>query len=113
MSMPSSSELVATTQRRRPLLRSSSISARCSLETEPWCARARTVAAPVVAPDAMTIAGAPPPTRSLRGGSRPGSVRCSWISLSRAVRRSARRRELANTMVVRLVSMRSTIDAST
>ena len=71
------------------------------------------VAAPVVAPDAMTIAGAPPPTRSLRGGSRPGSVRCSWISLSRAVRRSARRRELANTMVVRLVSMRSTIEAST
>ena len=31
MSMPSSSELVATTQRRRPLLRSSSMIARCSL----------------------------------------------------------------------------------
>ena len=41
MSMPSSSELVATTHRSRPDLRSSSMVARCSLDTDPWCARAR------------------------------------------------------------------------
>ena len=35
MSMPSSSELVATTHRSRPDFRSSSTRARCSLETEP------------------------------------------------------------------------------
>ena len=42
MSMPSSRLLVATTQGSRPRLRSSSISARCSLETEPWWALAMT-----------------------------------------------------------------------
>ena len=42
MSMPSSRLLVATTQGSRPRLRSSSISARCSLETEPWWALAIT-----------------------------------------------------------------------
>ncbi len=46
MSMPSSRLEVATTQGSRPRLRSSSISARCSLETEPWCARAMTGSAP-------------------------------------------------------------------
>jgi hypothetical protein len=40
MSMPSSSELVATTAGSRPALRSSSISTRCSRLTEPWWARA-------------------------------------------------------------------------
>ncbi len=39
MSMPSSRLLVATTAGSRPDLRSSSMSARCSLLTEPWCAR--------------------------------------------------------------------------
>ena len=46
MSMPSSRLEVATTQGSRPRLRSSSMSARCSLETEPWWARAITVRAP-------------------------------------------------------------------
>ncbi|CAH0252558.1 hypothetical protein SRABI26_03184 [Arthrobacter sp. Bi26] len=50
MSMPSSSEDVATTQRRRPDFRSSSIKARWSLDTEPWCARASTGSAPAVLP---------------------------------------------------------------
>src|SRR5262245_24812878 len=40
MSMPSSSELVATTAGRRPALRSSSMTLRCSRLTEPWWARA-------------------------------------------------------------------------
>ncbi len=42
MSMPSSRLDVATTQGSRPRLRSSSIRARCSLETDPWWARAIT-----------------------------------------------------------------------
>ena len=50
MSMPSSSEDVATTQRSRPDFRSSSIRARWSLDTEPWCARASTGSAPAVLP---------------------------------------------------------------
>ena len=50
MSMPSSSEEVATTQRSRPDFRSSSIRARWSLETEPWWARASTGSAPAVLP---------------------------------------------------------------
>ncbi len=50
MSMPSSKDEVATTQRRRPDLRSSSMSARWSLETEPWWARASRGSAPAVLP---------------------------------------------------------------
>ncbi|BAS14513.1 hypothetical protein AHiyo8_28160 [Arthrobacter sp. Hiyo8] len=50
MSMPSSRDDVATTHRSRPDLRSSSMSARWSLDTEPWCARARTGSAPLVLP---------------------------------------------------------------
>ena len=46
MSMPSSRLEVATTAGSRPALRSSSTSARCSLETEPWWARAMTGGAP-------------------------------------------------------------------
>ena len=42
MSMPSSSEAVATTQRSSPALRARSTARRCSLETEPWWARAMT-----------------------------------------------------------------------
>src|SRR6266545_1328218 len=66
MSMPSSSELVATTARSLPALRSSSIWTRCSRLTDPWCARAM---------------------------SSPAS------SFSLAQSRSARRRELVNTIV--------------
>ena len=58
MSMPSSRLLVATTAGSRPRLRSSSISARCSLDTEPWWALAITVSAPGWRPDwAMISAG--------------------------------------------------------
>ncbi|OUD95292.1 hypothetical protein CMMCAS05_02365 [Clavibacter michiganensis subsp. michiganensis] len=58
MSMPSSRLEVATTQRRRPDFRSSSMRARCSLETDPWCALASTGSAPSVLPAcAMTSAG--------------------------------------------------------
>ena len=51
MSMPSSRLEVATTAGSRPALRSSSTSARCSLETEPWWARAMTAGAPWAAPE--------------------------------------------------------------
>ncbi len=46
MSMPSSRLDVATTAGSRPAFRSSSTWARCSLDTEPWCARAMTAGAP-------------------------------------------------------------------
>ncbi len=51
MSMPSSRLEVATTAGSRPALRSSSTRARCSLETEPWWARAMTCGAPWAAPE--------------------------------------------------------------
>ncbi len=58
MSMPSSRLLVATTAGRRPDFSSSSMVARCSLLTEPWCARASTAGAPADCPDwAITWAG--------------------------------------------------------
>jgi hypothetical protein len=79
MSMPSSSELVATTAGSRPALRSSSISVRCSRLTEPWWARASSVSA---------------------------------SSLRLAHSRSARRRELANTMVERWARISSTSRSS-
>ena len=114
MSMPSSRELVATTQRSRPDLRSSSIWARCSFDTDPWCARASngtsetcvaSFAAPVI-PDppiicAGNFSGATPVTIS------------SWSSFMDAVSRSASRRELANTIVERCCSTCSTIARST
>ena len=46
MSMPSSRLEVATTAGSRPAFRSSSTWDRCSLETEPWCARAISGGAP-------------------------------------------------------------------
>ena len=46
--------------------------------------------------------------RAGAGGSEPGSVSSAWISLSRAVSRSARRRELTNTIVERCAVTRST-----
>ena len=108
MSMPSSRLLVATTEGSRPRLRSSSISARCSLETEPWWAFAITASAPVRCPGlrhdlrglALSPAARPP-------------ARVVAISLSRAVSRSARRRELAKTIVERCCSMRSATCSST
>ncbi|CAM5362739.1 hypothetical protein STANM309S_04601 [Streptomyces tanashiensis] len=46
MSMPSSKLEVATTAGSRPAFRSSSTWARCSFDTEPWWARARSGGAP-------------------------------------------------------------------
>ena len=51
MSMPSSRLLVATTAGSRPRLRSSSMMARCSFDTEPWWALAMIASAPALAPD--------------------------------------------------------------
>ncbi len=45
MSMPSSSEEVATIARRRPSFNASSTSVRCSRASEPWCARTRSSSA--------------------------------------------------------------------
>ncbi len=61
MSMPNSRLEVATTAGSRPAFRSSSTSARCSLDTDPWCARASSGGAPRAAPDwAMISAGGLP-----------------------------------------------------
>ena len=82
--------------------------ARCSLETEPWWALAMTTSAPALAPDwAMIWAGGLP----VSGRSPP--ARLVAISLSRAVSRSASRRELAKTIVERCCSTRSTTCSST
>ncbi len=70
--------------------------ARCSLDTEPWWALAMTGAAAYDAPDcAITWAG------GATSVSTSTPARSAAISLSRAVSRSARRRELAKTMVER------------
>lgn len=108
MSMPSSRLEVATTAGSRPAFKSSSTSARCSLDTEPWWARAISGGAPWAAPDwAMISAGGGP------SGSGPPVARSYAISLSRLHRRSARRRELAKTMVDRWAWTRSAIRSST
>ena len=98
MSMPSSSELVATTARREPSLSICSVRARSSLDTEPWWARAMTGGAePAVSAATMIWAGG----RRRSGASDSGSWISAWISLSRLVSRSAERRELTNTRVER------------
>ncbi len=121
MSMPSSRLLVATTQGRRPRLRSSSISSRCSRETEPWCARAITMAVSSSPLErawpawAITCAGGRAgacPASSSALSSPRAAARSVATSLSRAVSRSARRRELANTIVERCCSTRSTTRSS-
>ena len=95
MSMPSSMELVATTAGNRPAFRSSSMDRRRSFETDPWWARAITVS-----------------SRASADWS-DSSARCAAASLSRAVRRSASRRELTNTMVDRCVVMMSRTRSAT
>ena len=98
MSMPSSRELVATTQRSSPDFSAASTWARCSLLTEPWCARAMTSGAPRPAPDcAMICAGG----RAGIGGSVAGSCSSAHNSFSRAVSRSAVRLPLVKTSVER------------
>ena len=110
ISMPSSSDDVATTARRLPDLSASSIIARRSLDTDPWCAIASSGGAPRVTSDGtMICAGG----RAGGCGSEPGAVSSAWISLSRAVSRSARRRELTNTIVERCAVTRSTTCRST
>ena len=101
---------MATTAGSRPALSSSSTGARCSLDTEPWWARAISAA---------RAARAPGLGHDLRPAERAGRAarspvaRSSAISLSRAVNRSASRRELANTIVDRCCSIRSRIRSST
>ena len=108
MSMPSSSELVATTAGSRPDFSSSSTSARCDRETEPWWALARIGSAPAASPEPPGACGGHTELGRLAAPSRS-----PWISFSRAVSRSARRRELANTIVERCSPIRSTMRSST
>ncbi len=125
MSMPSSRLDVATTQRSRPDFRSSSTSARCSLLTEPWWARASTGRAPAGdarcarRPRPAVAARAAAVGRSVGRNPSPAATatgsacRSAQISLSRAVSRSASRREFANTIVDRCSSTSSRIASST
>jgi hypothetical protein len=116
--------------------------ARWSLDTDPWWARASTGTAPVVCPDEPIISAGGrvccgtgawadarpgdcprPPGNPTSSGDAPAgtrtpspaaaTTRSSWISFSRAVRRSANRREFANTIVDRCSSIRSTTRSST
>ncbi len=108
MSMPSSRLEVATTAGRRPALRSSSTRARCSLDTEPWWARAMTGGAPWAAPE-------PPISSAGAWSSSSGRpvARSYAISFRRLHRRSARRREFAKTIVEWWAWIRSVIRSST
>ncbi len=114
MSMPSSSELVATTAGSRPALSSLSVRVRSARLIEPWCARARIVAAsrvstPTEAPDwACTDAGCRAP-----GSGSSSPERSAQTSFMRDVRRSAPRRELVKTSVDRWSATRSTTRSST
>lgn len=108
MSIPSSRLDVATTAGSRPAFRSSSTWARCSLDTEPWCARASRAGAPLAAPDsAITSAG------ECASGMTSPVARSYAISFSLLHRRSARRRELAKTIVERCAWTRSAMRSST
>ncbi len=101
MSMPSSRLEVATTQGSRPLLSSSSTSVRCSRDIEPWWAFATVGSAPPPMPDCPT-ASAGKASRSCTSPSTSSpSTSSAASSLSRAVSRSASRRELENTIVDR------------
>ena len=109
MSMPSSSDDVATTAGSRPALSSSSTMSRCSRDTEPWCALATTIS-PAGCPEpdwAISCAG------GLLADCRAMPARSLASSLSRAVSRSASRREFANTIVDRCASIRSSTRSST
>ncbi len=100
---------MATTAGSRPAFRSSSTRARCSRDTEPWCARATTMSPVGCADPACAIICAGGGT--VVEGAMP--ARSVASSLSRAVSRSARRRELANTIVERCGSTRSSTRSST
>ena len=114
MSMPSSSELVATTAGSRPALSSDSVRVRSARLIEPWCARARMVAAsrvsmPTAVPDCAGTCAA----RSVAGSGTSSPDRSAHTSFIRAVSRSAPRRELVNTSVERCAATRSTTRSST
>jgi hypothetical protein len=98
--------LVATTQRSVPDFSSSSTWARCSFDTEPWCAFASTGGR----------AGGRSGLRHHGGGHGRSAGRAEPLGVDLVeppVSRSARRRELANTIVERCASTRSTIASST
>ena len=113
---PCRSRAPATTSRRpraagRSSARPRSATAARATPTRgaPWRARpARRAAAPDCA---ITWAAGPDRSASSRSSTAP--CRSAWISLSRAVSRSASRRELANTMVDRCAVTRSTTRSST
>ena len=110
MSMPSSRLEVATTAGSRPALSASSISARCSLLTEPWWARASGGRVP---PRTAALSRpAPSPRRAGAPRSAASAVGPASISLSREHSRSAVRREFANTIVERCVVTSSTTRSS-
>ena len=89
MSMPSSSDEVATMARRSPRFNWSSMTTRCSRASDPWCAL---TSSSTINPDsASTMPGTPSSTAS---------------SLSLAASRSAARRALQKMIVVRLARMR-------
>ena len=89
MSMPSSSDDVATIARSSPRLSWSSITTRCSRASEPWCALT----------SSSTI-------RPVSGSTMPGTPSSTASSLSFAARRSAARRALQKMIVDRLARMR-------
>jgi hypothetical protein len=96
-------------RRQPPALRSSSMSARCSLLTRAVVGAGEHGGAP------RRLPAAPSP-RPAAAAARASAGRRSAprdISLSRAVSRSASRRELANTIVERCASIRSTMRSST
>ena len=113
MSMPSSRLEVATTAGSRPALSASSISARSSLDTEPWWARASSAGAPAAAPACAIISAGRPSPASAQLRLLGGLARSAASSLSRPHSRSASRRELANTIVDRCASIRSSTRSST
>ena len=100
--------LVATTQGRRPRLRSSSMIARCSLDTDPAGLGDDGLGAAALAGLRHHLGGrlaalrwSRRPPRRDPGPAPPVAARSAAISLRRAVSRSASRRELAKTIVER------------
>ena len=114
MSMPSSSEDVATTQGSSPAFSSRSTCRRFSFDTEPWWAFAMISGAPcassLVDPRSERRCDDGPPSAWPPGAMRPS--RFAYSSFSRAVSFSHSPREFTNTMVVRCASTSSKMDAS-
>ena len=96
MSMPNSSEEVATTHFSSPDFSICSVSARSSLLTDPWCARAITAGAfPATSAEDIICAG----SRRRCGDNDSGSCSAAHNSFNLLVRRSAVRRALTNSSV--------------